>query len=316
MNYTELGKTGLNVSSIGFGCAPLGDEYGALSDGEATAVVHHAIDSGINFFDTSPYYGRTRSEIRLGEALKGKRDQIVLATKGGRFDSELESGFDFSYQSIIQMCEDSLQRLQTDWIDVYQLHDIEFGLPEAVAEGVRALGDLKKQGKVRFIGVTGFPVTLLKQMAEINELDVTLSYCHGNLLNDRLQDVLVPIVKQNRMGLINASITHMGILTPQGEQSWHPASDTIKQAGRQAADFCAKRGVSLAELAIQFALRQPNVDVTLLGTKTLNELRQTLALIGKPIDEAVLTAVKAILKPVHNQSWPSGLQMYWEASNR
>ncbi|MEM7333879.1 MAG: aldo/keto reductase, partial [Chloroflexota bacterium] len=171
---------------------------------------------------------------------------------------------------------------------------------------------LKQQGKVRFIGVTGFPVALLKTMAEKHELDVTLSYCHGNLLNNRMHNVLVPTVQEKEMGLLNASVTHMGLLTRQGGQTWHPASDEIKVAARQAAEYCASVDVSLAELAIQFAVAQLNVDVTVLGARTIKELDRSIAVIEEPIAEELLTAVQARLKPAHNKSWPSGHEMYWE----
>ena len=172
MEYRTLGKTGLRVSQMGFGCVSLGNEYGALSDDEGTRTVLAAIDHGINFFDTSPYYGRTLSESRLGTALRGRRHEVVLATKGGRFDAPLETGFDFSYNGIITMCEASLRRLQTDYFDVYQLHDIEFGDKEQVVnEGIRALHDLQQAGKVRFIGVTGYPLPLLREMLQ-TDLDI------------------------------------------------------------------------------------------------------------------------------------------------
>lgn len=306
MNYNTLGKTELKVSKLGYGCAPLGNEYGDIGEAEAIRPIHEAIAAGINFFDTSPYYGRTLSEARLGKALKGKRDQVILATKGGRFDAELETGFDFSYDSIMRMCDESLARLQTDWIDVYQLHDIEFGRKETVLEGIRALHDLKQQGKVRFIGVTGFPTALLSETIEANDLDVTLSYCHGNLLNGRMDSDLAPIVKAKNMGLINASVTHMGILTPQGEQPWHPAPDTVKKAGRAAAQLCDERGENLAELAIQYALQNEYADVTLLGTRDSAELNSSLKLLAKPINHQLLTDVQALIAPIYNTEWPSG----------
>jgi L-galactose dehydrogenase len=312
MNYTTLGKTGLKVSRLGFGCAPLGNEYGDLGTAEATRTVHAAMDAGLNFFDTSPYYGRTLSEIRLGAALKGRRDEIVLATKGGRLDSELETGFDFSYASIMRMCEQSLARLQTDYLDVYQLHDIEFGRPEVVDEGIRALHDLKQQGKVRFIGVTGFPVARLGELCASHDLDVTLSYCHGNLMNQQMDRVLVPTVKERGIGLINASITHMGILTHQGHPDWHPAPEQVKAKGHQVAQFCEARGASLPALAIQYALANPNVDVTLLGTKTVAELETSVRLLDEAPDRELLAEVQALIEPVVNLSWPSGYEAYWE----
>jgi L-galactose dehydrogenase len=313
MLYQTLGKTGLRVSKVGFGCAPLGDEYGRISSGEATRTVHLAIEQGINFFDTSPYYGRTLSETRLGEALKGKREQVILATKGGRFDRPLETGFDFSYSGIRKMCEGSLQRLQTDYIDVYQLHDIEFGeKAQVISEAIPALQTLKAEGKVRFIGVTGYPLMLLREMVETQPLDVTLSYCHYNLLNRHLNDVLVPAVKARGIGLINASVTSMGLLTDQGPPPWHPASAQIKAAAATAAAYCRAQGVPIAQLAIQFALQNPAVDVTLLGTRTEEELRQTLPLVATVPNAELLAAVLALLEPVANTNWPSGRPEYFE----
>ncbi|MEM9774332.1 MAG: aldo/keto reductase [Chloroflexota bacterium] len=307
MKTNLLGKTELSVSKIGFGCAPLGNEYGNLDNTEAIRSVHAAIDHGINLFDTSPYYGRTLSETRLGEALKGKRDKVILATKGGRFDVAAETGFDFSYDSIINMCEASLKRLQTDVIDVYQLHDVEFGRKEVVInEAIPALFDLKKAGKVRFIGVTGYPVDLLHEIITTHELDVTLSYCHFNLQNQTLHQQLLPAARERNMGVINASITGMGLLTPQGPQSWHPASDHIKAACKVAADYCAEHGVSIAQLAIQYALQNDQTDATLLGTRTTAELESSIGLLHRPIDEEILRAVQTILEPALNQTWPSG----------
>jgi len=304
MKRHQLGKTSLFVPPIGFGCVALGGQYGPLAESEGIRAVHQAIDSGINFFDTSAYYGEGLSETRLGKALQGRRDEVIVATKGGRHAA---NHFDFSYQNIIEMCEASLNRLQTDWLDIYQLHDIEFGTMETVLEGVRALFDLKKQGKVRYIGVTGFPPGLLRHMAVEYDFDVTLSYCHGNLLNDQMNQILVPVVKERGMGLINGSVTHMGILTPHGEQDWHPAPAVVKQAGRRAAEFCEKAGVNLAELAIQYALLNKDVDVTLLGTRTVAELENSLALMDRPIDLDLLEQVRKIIAPVHNTEWPSGL---------
>jgi L-galactose dehydrogenase len=236
--------------------------------------------------------------------LAGRREQVVLATKGGRIDRD---EFDFSYQGILRMCEESLTRLQTDRIDVYQLHDIEFGdKSQVVNEAIPALQKLKADGKARFIGVTGFPLPLLREMVETQELDVTLSYSHYNLLNQTLNENLVPAVKGKGMGLINASVTNMGLLTDQGPQPWHPASAEVKAAAAEAAAYCRQRGVPLAQLAIQFALQNPQVDVTLLGTRTEAELRQSLPLLEQEPDAELVAAVLAILEPVANATWPSG----------
>ena len=145
MKYRPLGKTDLKVSMIGFGATTLGNEYGDIDTSTGINAVHAAIDLGVNFFDTSPYYGRTLSETRLGEALKGYRDQVIIATKGGRYDID---GFDFSAQRLEKSIDESLKRLQTDVIDVYQLHDIEFTQRlQIIEESLPTLEKLKNKGK-------------------------------------------------------------------------------------------------------------------------------------------------------------------------
>src|SRR6202167_3011207 len=123
MEYATLGRTGLRVSKLGFGGSPLGNEFGAADPAEAERAVHCAIDLGINYFDVAPYYGRTLAETRLGAALAGRRDKVVLATKCGRYDV---AGFDFSAARIRRSIEESLKRLRTDHVDVFLAHDIEF----------------------------------------------------------------------------------------------------------------------------------------------------------------------------------------------
>ncbi len=142
------------------------------------------------------------------------------------------------------------------------------------------------------------------------ELDVTLSYCHDNLMDTTLNQTLVPIVKAKGMELINGSVTHMGILTDQGPQPWHPAPSRVKQISKDVADFCRHQDTSIAHLAIQFALQNDEVDVTLLGTRTVAELTESVKLLDQPPDPALLAFVLAMIEPVANISWPSG---QWEA---
>ena len=137
MEYRKLGRTELKVSLIGFGTATLGDLYGAADPAEATRAVHLAIDHGINFFDSSPYYGKTLSENRLGEALSGKRDKVILATKTGRYGLD---EFDFSAKRTLASIDESLRRLKTDYLDLFQAHDVEFGdFSQIVSETLPAL---------------------------------------------------------------------------------------------------------------------------------------------------------------------------------
>lgn len=314
VEYTTLGQTGMTVSRIGFGCAGLGNEYGGVTDDDATAVVRHAIDTGITYFDTSTYYGRRLSEERLGRALAGHRDQIVLATKGGRFDAPLETGFDFSYNGVIEMCEASLRRLRTDFIDVYQLHDIEFGDKEEVfSEAMRALIDLKAAGKVRHIGVTGYPLPLLAEAVEKFPLDVVLSYSRYNLMDRSMQEQLVPVAQRNGTAVINASILNMGLLSERGPQEWHPASERVKAVAARVREYCHNAGISISALATQFALANDDVSVTLLGSSNIATLDSSLVAAGEPMDMALLAEVEAVIGHESlNAPWGSGRPEHWE----
>src|SRR5581483_8158079 len=168
MQYKELGKTGLRVSIIGFGASPLGNEFGTITAADCERAVRTAIDDGINFFDVSPYYGRTVAEARLGQALAGHREKVVLSTKCGRYDA-----FDFSATRVARSIDESLTRLRTDYVDLLLAHDIEFGGREQIIhETLPAMRILQKEGKVRSIGVSGLPLKMLADVAQRADIDV------------------------------------------------------------------------------------------------------------------------------------------------
>ncbi|MDQ4078462.1 MAG: aldo/keto reductase [Chloroflexota bacterium] len=317
MIYSTLGRTGLQVYAIGFGAAPLGNEYGEVSAREAKRTVDYAIERGINIFDTSPYYGRTLSETRLGEALVGYRDKVLIATKAGRYDKGLPHGFDFSPARLTRSIEESLGRLKTDVIDVYQLHDIEFGNKEQIlAEALPTLQKLKESGKVRFIGVTGFPLPLLRDVVRAFDVDAVLSYCHYNLMNTTLDDVLTPVVEEKGIGLMNASALHMGILTDQGAPAWHPAPPKVHEMGRRVARYCREQGSNITSLALQFAFQHPVVATTLVGMRNVAEVDHNLSLLGTGPDPDLLAEVQQMIEPVKDISWPSGHPEYYEPDVR
>jgi L-galactose dehydrogenase len=308
MHYETLGRTGLVVSSIGFGAATLGEEFGPLDTTTGRRAVDAAIDHGINFFDVSPYYGRTLAEERLGEALRGKRANVILSTKVGRYDRLPPEGFDFSAERVIRSVEESLRRLRTDVIDIYLAHDIEFGSCETIlGETLPALRMLKEQGKIRAFGITGYPLELLSEVGELGEVDVVLSYCHFNLLNTRMDVVLGTLAGSQGMGLINASPLHMGVLTQAGPPAWHPAPPEVLSAARAAAAACAARGRDLAELALGFALSRATTASTLVGMRTEAEVLANVRTLDAPPDSALLEEVRQLLAPVHDLEWPSGL---------
>jgi L-galactose dehydrogenase len=306
MELRELGRTGLKVSPLGLGGAPLGGMYGAVDEAEMIAGVRHAIDAGINLVDTSPYYGPLHSEVVLGKALRdGWRQRVLLATKCGRIEKAV---FDFSADFVVRSMDDSLRRLQTDSVDIFQAHDIEFAddLDRVFTETAEALYRLKKQGKCRFVGMTGLPLVVLKRAVESCNLDVTISYCHCTLLDTTLLTDLLPVAQRRGVGIINASPLSMGLLTDDGPPPWHPADAEIKEASKKSAQLCRQRGADLSALALAFVLREKRLATTLVGMTSRAEVDRNLRAMGTAVDEGLLAEVQKVLAPVKDRTWPSG----------
>lgn len=292
---------------VGFGASPLGDEFGPIDGAEGERAVHAAIDLGINYFDVAPYYGRTLAETRLGQALENKRQAIILATKAGRYDGEPGSGFDFSAQRIIASVEESLKRLRTDYIDVFQVHDIEFASQQQIMEEtLPAMFKLREQGKVRFIGITGYPLHLLKAVAGSTAVDMVMTYCHYNLLNTTADKVLMPMARERGIGLVNAAPLHMGVLTERGAPPWHPAPEEVLGAGRQAAAWCREQGGNIADLALQFAFSYKQVATTLVGMSKVEHVRRNIQMAEVKPDPELFRGVLKIIKPAADIHWVVG----------
>jgi len=304
MQYRTLGGTQLSVSIIGFGASPLGDVFGATDPSEAKRAVHLAIDEGINLFDVSPYYGLTLAEERLGQALQGRRNKVILATKCGRYGVD---SFDFSASRVVSSMNESLQRLRTDYVDLLQVHDVEFGnVEQIIQETIPAMRRLQEQGKARYIGITGYPLKPLIRIAEAVPIDSILTYCRYNLLIDDMDSVLMPVAEKRGIGVINASGLHMGILTEHGAPDWHPAPREVREAGRRAAEFCRTHGVDLSAMALRYCFDHPRVAGTLVGMSKTEHVRRNLQALATSTDPEILHQVRAILAPAFNQVWSSG----------
>lgn len=308
----RLGRTGLDVSIIGFGASPLGSVFEHVDEDEGIRSVHEAFKLGINFFDVSPFYGSTKAESVLGRALASlPRDQLVVATKVGRYGGDC---FDFSAERVVRSVEESCQRLNTTYLDIVQCHDIEFGsLDQIVHETIPALQHLRSLGRVRFIGITGLPLAVLRSVTARlppHTLDVALSYCHYSLNDTSLAHALLPWLCEQGVGVISASPLAMGLLTPQGPPAWHPAPMQLQEACKATATACASRGVSLPRLALQFATRNPAIATTLVGMCSVQQVRDNVEAVLEAergaMDTATLRAVEAILEPVKDVTWPSG----------
>lgn len=299
-----LGRTQLAVSVLGFGASPLGGMYGAADASEGKRAVHLAIDEGVNFFDVSPYYGVTLAEERLGNALAGRRHEVILSTKCGRYGVDV---FDFSARRVRESIEASLRRLRTDSVDLLLAHDVEFGdVRQIIDETIPALRRLQHEGKTRFIGISGYPLATLRRIAEAVPIDCILSYCRSNLMVDDLDTQLMPLAAEKGIGVINASALHMGLLTAQGPPDWHPAPAEVRQAARRAAGLCRTRETDISELALRFCLGHPGVASTLVGMATPDEVRRNLRACRAAADPELVREVRNLLGPWFNYVWPSG----------
>jgi L-galactose dehydrogenase len=306
MQYRKLGKTGWKISVLGLGAQPLGGAYGPVNEKEGTRTVRSAVDLGINFVDVSPYYGLTRAESLLGKALRGiPREQYYLATKIGRY-GPAATDFDFSAARVARSVDESLRRLGVAHIDLIQCHDIEYApMTQLIAETIPALHKLKRQGKVRKIGVTGLPLKVFPRVLDQAAVDAVQTYCHY-CLNDITLVQLLPYLREKEVGIINSSPLGMGLLTEKGPPDWHPAPVKIRTACAQAAQHCARRKESFARLALQFAASQRDISTTIVGTSNEKKIKQNVRWLEEPLDQRLLAEVQEILAPIRNQSWPSG----------
>lgn len=308
MKYRQLGNTGLDVSSLSFGASSLGSVFRQTDDAEGIRAVHAALDAGINLIDVSPYYGATKAETVLGQAIaQTSRDRFYLSTKAGRYG---ENTFDFSGGRIASSLEESLRRLRTDYVDMLFLHDIEFVEPAIILEeAIPALHRLKDQGKIRFAGICGLPLALFEELLSQAQVDVIISYCHYSL-NDTSLLELLPLLEQSGVGLINASPLSMGLLGTRGAPDWHPADPELKAACLKAAELVAERGEDIAKLAIQYSTSNDRIPTTLVSTANPVNIARNAAWTDEPMDRELLAEVLELLKPIHNRTWESGLPRY------
>jgi len=304
MRFRCLGTGGPRVSELGFGASPLGGIYGGFAEQDGIDAVRAALDTGITFFDVSPYYGLGAAETVLGKALRGiDRDTYVLATKAGRYGDD---EFDFSAGRVTRSVHESLARLGTGHLDLVQCHDIEFGSLDQVAqETVPALRALQDTGLVRAVGITGYPLPALGYLAQRAPVDTVMSYCQYSLQDRRLA-TYVDAFTATGTAVINASPLAMGALTERGAPPWHPATPQVLARCVQAARACRARGSDLAKIALQFAVATSPCVTTVIGTASAANVRRNAAWIDEPLDQDLLSAIDAILTPVRDQGWING----------
>jgi aryl-alcohol dehydrogenase-like predicted oxidoreductase len=302
----SLGRTGLQVPILSFGASSLGQEFRSVTLDEALGSVKAALECGLNLIDTSPFYGRGMSEVLLGVALKSiPRDDYLLCTKLGRYSLE---HFDFSAKRVAESVDVSLHRLGTDHLDIILCHDIEFvPMQQIVDETLPALRKAREKGKVRFIGFSGYPQKIFRFICDQADVDCVLNYNQYTLQNTRFAEETIPCLKARGIGVMNAGPFSARLLTDAPLPAWLKEPEAVKAAAREAADLCRARGSSIAKLALQFSLANPDIATTVAGSANPTNVRDWARWAAEPLDEELVRDVQAIFAPVKNVGHIEGL---------
>ncbi|SFT01417.1 aldo/keto reductase [Paenibacillus sp. BC26] len=311
MKYRKLGKNGPEISVIGFGSWAIGgagwaSAWGNQDDAQSVDSIRAALDAGINFYDTAAVYGLGHSEVVLGEALRGDRDKVVIATKCGLVWDEAgsitKSG---AYDSVIREAEASLKRLGTDYIDLYQMHwpDSEV----AAEETMRAMDKLVQDGKVRFVGVSNYNVEQLERSLTVRHVD-SLQPPYS-ILRPAAEQELLPFCLANGIGVVAYSPLTSGLLsgnytydTKFGEDDWRSRNKAHTGEGlRSNVDraeklkvIAARYDITLPQLAVAYDLAHPALTSALVGVRKPSHILSVLPAIDVVLDEAVLAEIRAI----------------------
>lgn len=307
MQYHEIGKTGMKVSSLGFGASSLGGVFHDLKEKQGIEAVFTAIESGINFIDVSPYYGYYKAETVLGKALKDiERDKYYLSTKVGRYGENGENMWDYSAKRVTASVYESMERLNVDYLDIINVHDIEFAdLHQVVDETLPALVKLKEEGVVKHVGITDLQLENLKWVIDRvpeGTVESVLNFCHYCLCDDKLAD-FIDYFEQKGVGIVNASPLSMGLLTERGVPDWHPAPKSLIEACSRAAEYCKTKNFPIEKLAMQFSVSNDRIATTLFSTTNPENVKKNIDSINEPIDWDLVKEVRDIIGDQQRVSW-------------
>ena len=325
-HWDRLGNGGLSVTELGFGCAPLGNLYRAISDDDAHDILTLAWNNGVRYFDTAPLYGYGLSETRLNRFLRGKpRDDYVLSTKvgrllraatpetrdgiGGWFDvPNRREDFDYTYDGVMRSFEFSLERLGVDRIDILFVHDLDVAyhrtqsvLDEKIAElmsgGYRALTDLRDQDVIRAFGAGLDEWQPSQVLAEQGDFDLFLLAGRYTLLEQEALETFLPLCQARGIGIIIGGPYNSGILAtgpqPGAFYNYQPAPQPILDKVADIQAVCNSHGVAMNHAAFQFPLRHPSVLSVIPGGQGIGEMTSNLAAAGADIPTALWSELKA-----------------------
>lgn len=307
MEYREIGRTGMKVSALSFGASSLGSVFRDTRESEAIAAVHTAVEMGMNFIDVSPYYGHYKAETVLGKALREiPRDRYYLSTKVGRYGKDGVNTWDYSGRRATESVYESMERLGVDYIDLINVHDIEFAdLHQVVEETLPALVELREKGVVGHVGITDLQLENLQWVvdhAAPGTVESILNFCHFTLNDDKLLDFL-DYFEERSIGVINASPLSMGLLSQRGVPAWHPAPASLVEACRRAVEHCSAKGYPIEKLAMQFSVSEPRIATTLFSSANPANVAKNIAYVSEQPDMELVSEVKRIIGDQQRVSW-------------
>jgi aryl-alcohol dehydrogenase-like predicted oxidoreductase len=313
MEYRLLGSSGLKVSPLCLGALNFGGL--ATPDEEAIATVHAALDEGVNFIDTANSYSNGGSESVVGKALKGRRDGVVVATKVHSAMGQGPNDAGSSRRHIKMQCEASLRRLQTDWIDLYQLHRPDWSTP--IEETFSALDDLVREGKVMYVGVSTFPAWRTMEAIAFTERSGMASRPVSeqppyHLLDRQVEAEIVPLARHHGLGLLPWSPLAAGILTGKYSAGQIPSGSRLAMRGMQSDDpglvsamtrvrrletLAAEAGMTLVQMALGWLINQPGVTAPVIGPRDRTQLSASLSAVDARIGDDLRAAIDQITPP-------------------
>lgn len=298
----------MKVSNLSFGASSLGGVFHSIKENDGIEAVITAVENGINFIDVSPYYGHLKAETVLGKALKLiPRDKYYLSTKVGRYGKDGVNYWDYSAKRATESVYESMERLNVDYIDLINVHDIEFtDLQKVAEETLPALVELKKKGIVGHVGITDLQPENLKWVIEHSEegtVESVLNFCHY-CLNDELLVDFLDFFEERGIGVINASPLSMGLLSERGAPDWHPAPKALKEACTRAAQYCKEKGYPIEKLAVQYSTSlSPRIATTLFSSANPQNVLKNIQFVNEPMDEQLVKEVKAIIGDQMGARW-------------